>query len=110
MITQDTIRRGIERAQGRGRQVPSCFLANDISITSRMPVVHVNLPQAPLPENYAAPIMHRHDFPPQAPSRTAHMPEYSNSAVVGYSDDHRSPSPRCCNTRRCQYTNSPKYD
>ncbi len=84
---------------------------------SGTPVAHVNLPQAPLPTNYAAPIMHRHNFPPRAPSRTAHMPEYSTSVVVGYSsdssdssDDRRSPSPRRRNTRRRQYTNSPKYD
>ncbi len=45
------------------------------------------------------------------------MPEYSNSTVIGYSDnssdesdDHRSPLPCRYNTRRCQYTNSPKYN
>lgn len=84
---------------------------------SGTPVAHVDLPQAPLPANYAAPITHWHDFPPQAPSCNAHMPEYSTSTIVGYSsdssdssDDRHSLSPCRRNTRRCQYTNSPKYD
>lgn len=61
--------------------------------------------------------MHQHEFLPYAPSHSAHMAEYSNSTVIGYSDnssdesdDCHSPSPCHHNTRRCQYTNSPKYD
>ncbi len=80
-------------------------------------MAHVNLPQLSLPANYAAPIMHWHDFPPHAPSRAAQMPEYSATSVIRYSDDssdesdsnRRSP-PRCRNTRMRQYTNSPQYD
>ncbi len=81
-ITPDTIRCGIEHAQGHGRLIPSCFLANDISTTSGMPVAHINVPLLPLPSNYIAPIIHHHDFPPCVPSRTAHMPEYSATSVV----------------------------
>ncbi|KAK0196461.1 hypothetical protein F5146DRAFT_1129226 [Armillaria mellea] len=104
-ITPDTIHHGIEHAQGHGHQVPLCFLANNVSMTSRTPVVHINLSQLPLPTNYAAPIMHHHDFPPCALSCAAKMPEFSSTSVVSFSDDsldesdhdHHSP-PHCHNT------------
>ncbi len=120
-ITADTIACSVERAQSCSRIVPAAFLASGASLNTQAggPNLPQNTPLPSMPTNHVAHIMHRHDFPPRPESRSARVPEYSHSAVVGYDDDsldeddrdsRRTPPPSNRNTRQHQYTNSPQYD
>lgn len=101
-ITVDTIAHGVERAQSRGRSIPAAFLPTDMANSYQ--TTGPALPKAPqpaqpsMPSNHVTHIVHRHQYPPCFSSLATRIPEYSQSAVVGYDDDssNKDDHSGCC--------------
>ncbi|KAK0234272.1 hypothetical protein IW262DRAFT_142773 [Armillaria fumosa] len=114
IITTEDVVRAVERVQANGGLVPPFFLnlaqnhaSNPSSSSNSIPLGPSNhvAPLQSIPQNYVAPILHSHAFPPRISSRdnvrdsldkrtssrpasrTALMPPFSTCAVVGIDDD-----------------------
>ncbi len=75
----------------RVKAILSYLLFSPTMLCSVHRLLALNLPQTQalpaMPSNHVAHIIHQHDFPQHLSSCSACVPEYSQSAVVGYDND-----------------------
>ncbi|KAK0450538.1 uncharacterized protein EV420DRAFT_1766618 [Desarmillaria tabescens] len=112
MITNKDIVHAMAHVQANNSSVPQFFLnfvqthahSSVASSSNAVPLGQLShvTPIQPIPQNFVAPIIHSHSFPPSnelapafpdmkapsrpplwAPSHAAHMPQFSNCTVVG---------------------------